>query len=172
MMMDDEFDGMCAGSGESDASSLCGKSARSKKTSKAKKAGSKCRTPPAAAYKKAKNKESKAQLCFVCPLKIQARKRFCSKHQKDYNAMEYQAKRDDKLDAFNNVMSDETQAGKALADFARRNPDGAFRKKPIEWTQFEKTYSKELVGTLRRGEEEWAFTEFKLDRCKGGGRNL
>lgn len=127
------------------------------------KSGGASSTPGSSKQIRAPKEVPEEMRCFVCSERKAGKQKFCAKHKKDYDAMLYQATRDKKMDAFNNIMRDADKARAAIEDFDKANPPGRFRKQHIDWAAFTVKYSKELVRIKRREEEEWTFKDYRID---------
>ena len=108
----------------------------------------------------ARAKKTQKEPCFVCSKPRVGSQKWCAKHRKDYEAMEYQATRDKKLKLFQHSMSVVSQARVALQDFDDQNPEGKFRKSLIDWGHFKRKFAKTNSSTLRRSEVEWTYAEY------------
>ena len=64
------------------------------------------------------------------------------------------------------LILDQSKCIKAVADFDRENPKGKFRKKLIDWGQWQRKYSVEVVHTGRQGEEFWTWADFSDEKSK------
>ena len=106
--------------------------------------------PKAKAKSKAAAKtKAGPKLCFVCPARISGKSRWCQQHTKDYNAMRHQAERAGTVNVFEEVMEDENKARDALKDFQTQNAGGRFRKKLLDWGQWQRMYGKKRSKTNR-----------------------
>ena len=100
--------------------------------------------------------------CFVagCSVKKVGTKKFCSRHKRDAEAMQHQAKKAGEEEACKNLWICPHRARLALEQFDRDNPQGRFRKNLIDWAQYKRSYISGSSFTEREEEEEWQFQDW------------
>ena len=112
------------------------------------------------------------QQCFAarCVEKKKKGGKCCPTHMKDLEAMRYQAEKKGQSESryMKKLEEDSVKLDGALADFARLNPPGKFRKSLIDWTQFSKKFGVTQNHTMRQSEEEYTWDDW-LDEKTGRG---
>lgn len=87
--------------------------------------------------------------CFAadCSEECIKGKKWCSNHNRIFDAMSYHAKKDGESKVFMQVMSDAIECAKAFKRFSDENPiQGKWqRKRFVEWSQFRKEHSLAIV---------------------------
>lgn len=108
--------------------------------------------------------------CFItlCPDKKRTGKKCCAKHERDVEAMSYQAKRSGESDFFDKMASDPTKLGLALADFDKNNPPGRFRKALIDWTQYKKIFAHKTERVAQEKEEQYTWQDWVDEKTAAG----
>ena len=110
------------------------------------KGGGRKKDPPTATDKADK-------ICFACDKKRRPHSRFCLSHHKDVEAMRYQAKKASRGADLEAALADRAKCQLALRDFAKANPEGCWRKKPIDWSMFKRQFGSRAEGRNRQEED-------------------
>lgn len=134
--------------------------------------------PPAAGSKRGKAKAQGAaakanaksagantsKICFalLCENKAKNNAKWCFAHNRDAEAMMYQAKvaTPPEVEALQQILTCPHKAQLALTDFAASNCDGAFRKKLIDWLAFKRRHGVRVSITQRENETLMGVSEF------------
>lgn len=92
--------------------------------------------------------------CFVCPQKKIGKKKWCVDHNRMFQSMEYRAKQDGEMEAFNKVMNDPGKAVEAFDKHAQDNPGGKWaRAKLVDWTMWKRQFGVSIESVQREKEK-------------------
>ena len=116
--------------------------------------------PKAGGKRGSGGKAASAKICFVCPEKQRSHSKWCAHHHKMVECMRHQAGRDGKRALVDSALSDPEKARLCLTQFEKESPPGAFRKKPIEWSAFEKSFGKRHERRHREEEELMDISDY------------
>ena len=165
-------DGMGA---DSDHSAASVTSTRTKTPKKGRKSGGEVAScsSKASGVKKKIQKEKEVPIkhqCFVarCAAKKKTGSKCCSPHMKDLGALRYQADKKKESALMLEIEADPVRLEGALAEFARINPPGKFRKDLVDWSMFRKTFSVTKANTDRQREEEYSWEDWEDEKKAAG----
>ncbi len=92
----------------------------------------------------------------------------CNRHNKDLEAMRFQAQKSGEAKVMADVEADPSKLALALDEFDRMNPPGRFRKQLIDWTQFKKRHTHTTKKIDQEKEEEYTYQDFKDEKTAAG----
>lgn len=110
------------------------------------------------------------KVCFVhsCNERKKMNKRYCAKHNKDVEALVYQAKKKGQDKVLEGIIEDPIRLSMALSKFDGLHPAVRFRKSLIDRAQFKRKFTVSNVVTMRSGTEEWTCVDFEEDKVARG----
>ena len=116
--------------------------------------------------RKAGGKKPEMKTCFVngCSLACQKSKRWCEDHNKKYDNMYYQAKRDGEISTLEAAVKDSVSAQKAMELFEEDNPsDGKWRRKVlIQWTKWKRIFVYSVIQRNRDGCKPFEYGQWLI----------
>ena len=121
----------------------------------------------ASAGRKAPNGSKK---CFAagCTESKKGKARFCAYHRPMADSIKSQGEAAGKLQEAEQLLNDEAKCAMALQQWERDNPPGKYRKKLIDWSQWQRQFKIKTVVIVREGQTQWTWDELVEEKGEAG----